>query len=174
MSLRVFSFAFPSYFPCIFVVFSSRPLNAVVRNWNVKEWFQLALSSSSTSLRVFSFASSSALHQQKPPSLLSSRRQPPKNGFVICVIAFTWLSTSGDQILFPRRTLQNLSLFVFLLLTSGQWPTTRIIQLCIKLTVSTKMSAADMDHSHIMKNPGHQINAQLVAATFRTSFTAKK
>lgn len=36
------------------------------------------------------------------------------------------------------------------------------------------MSAADMDHSHIMKNPGHQINAQLVAATFRTSFTAKK
>ena len=35
------------------------------------------------------------------------------------------------------------------------------------------MPAADMDHSHTMKNPGQQINAQLVAATFRNSFTAK-
>ena len=36
------------------------------------------------------------------------------------------------------------------------------------------MSAVDIYHSHTMKNPGHQINAQLFAATFRTSFTAKK
>ena len=77
--LRV-SFIFSSYFRCIFLT----SLKAVAWNWNVKEWIQLALSSSSTSLRLFSFASSSTLHQQKAPSLLSSQPATKKRICHLC------------------------------------------------------------------------------------------
>ena len=58
-------------------------LNAVAWNWNVKEWIQLALSSSSTSLRLFSFASSSHFTNKKPkPFVLTASHQKTDLSFL--------------------------------------------------------------------------------------------
>ena len=79
-SLSVFSFVFPSYFLCLAQCSGLKLKCKRVNPVGIEQFFHVT---ESIFLRFFL-----TLHPQKP-SAFCPPSQPPKNGFVICVIAFT-------------------------------------------------------------------------------------